>query len=117
MTKPMRQSMPTVAAWIDQARAALGADQINPGIKAGMDGQPTFWAEENGQQVGTAARHLQIKPACALCVHHARPGLSMGYCGGREDLPPAYGTNHPLRQLPEDGGATCTHYQHYSEEL
>jgi len=113
--KPLRQTMPTVAAWIDELREAFGADQINPSIKAGMDGQPTFWAEENGQQVGTKPRKRVEKPSCGLCHHFARPGLSRGYCGGRDDLPPAYGKNHPLRRLPEDGGATCPNCLHYSE--
>lgn len=51
--KPMREAMPTVAGWIDELREVFGADQINPSIKAGMEGQPTFWARENGVEVGT----------------------------------------------------------------
>lgn len=39
---------------------------------------------------------------CPHCTHFRRPGLSAGYCGGREDLPPAYGENHPLKQIPAD---------------
>lgn len=45
---------------------------------------------------------------CQHCIHSRRPGNSTGYCSGREDLPPAYGASHPLRQYPEDGGAACT---------
>ena len=48
---------------------------------------------------------------CPHCTHFRRPGLSAGYCGGREDLPPAYGANHPLRQLPADKGASCKEFQ------
>lgn len=55
MTKPLRLAMPTVAAWIDDLRAAFGDDQINPQIKAGIAGQPTFWARENGHEIGTRA--------------------------------------------------------------
>ena len=44
---------------------------------------------------------------CVTCAHFARPGLSAGYCGGRDDLPRAYGENHPLRKLPSDRGAAC----------
>lgn len=50
-------------------------------------------------------------PACRTCRHIARPGLSPGYCGGRDDLPPAYTAGHPLRRLPADGGATCTTWE------
>lgn len=53
MSKPLRQTMPTVAAWIDELRDAFGPDVINAAIKAGMDGQPTFYARENGIEVGT----------------------------------------------------------------
>ncbi len=45
--------------------------------------------------------------ACIECQYYARPGKSEGYCGGRDDLPLAYGVNHPLRRLPADRGASC----------
>lgn len=47
---------------------------------------------------------------CQDCIHFSSPGLSDGYCGQRQDLPPAYGINHPLRKLPADGGAGCHEY-------
>lgn len=53
MTKPLRQTMPTVSAFIDEMREAFGADEINASIKAGMAGQPTFYACEGGVTVGT----------------------------------------------------------------
>lgn len=49
----LRDTMPTVAGWIDELRDAFGADQIDPAIRAGMAGQPTFWASEAGREVGT----------------------------------------------------------------
>ena len=55
MSKPLRQTMPTIAAFIDDLRAAFGAECINQSIKAGIDGQPTFWARENGIEIGTRA--------------------------------------------------------------
>lgn len=51
--KPLRVAMPKVAAFIDDLRAAFGADVINPSIKGGMAGVPTFYARENGQEIGT----------------------------------------------------------------
>ena len=51
--KPLRETMPTVAAVIDDLRDAFGADVINPSIKGGMAGVPTFYARENGQEIGT----------------------------------------------------------------
>ncbi|MFT3804960.1 MAG: hypothetical protein QM766_27545 [Burkholderiaceae bacterium] len=50
-----------------------------------------------------------VRPArqCRICIHLHRPGLSDGYCGRREDLPPAYGVTHRLRHLPPDLGANC----------
>lgn len=53
MTKPLRQTMPTISAFIDEMREAFGADDINASIKAGMAGQPTFYACEGGATVGT----------------------------------------------------------------
>lgn len=49
--------------------------------------------------------------ACRCCQHFARPSKSEGYCGGRDDLPLAYGANHPLRCLPADGGASCNQWR------
>lgn len=41
---------------------------------------------------------------CRRCKHFRHPGLSDGYCTGRDDLPSVYGFMH---QLPDDGGARC----------
>ena len=51
--KPLRQAMPTVAGWIDDLRAAFGADMIDAAVRAGIAGQKTFHAIENGHEVGT----------------------------------------------------------------
>lgn len=55
MTRPanMRAAMPKVAAWIDNLRAAFGAEDINAAMRFRVAGQPTFYASENGNQVGT----------------------------------------------------------------
>lgn len=54
MSKPMRDAMPQIAAFIDLAREACGAEQINAAIKKGMAGLPGhFHATENGQTAGT----------------------------------------------------------------
>jgi hypothetical protein len=51
--KPMRETMPQVTEWVDEWRAVFGAEEINASIRAGLAGQPTFWACENGVEVGT----------------------------------------------------------------
>jgi hypothetical protein len=51
----MREQMPVVAEWIDQMRTVFGARQINAVIRAGIGGQPVFYASENGHTVGTPA--------------------------------------------------------------
>ena len=51
--KPLRETMPTVAAIIDDLRDAFGAEDINQSIRNGMAGVPTFYARENGQEIGT----------------------------------------------------------------
>lgn len=56
MTKPtgsLRESMPQTAAIIDELREAFGAPGINAAIKAGIDGRPTFYARENGLEIGS----------------------------------------------------------------
>ena len=49
----MREKMPLVSEFVDEMRAVFGADQINASIKAGMNGEPRFFARENGHQIGT----------------------------------------------------------------
>ena len=51
-----------------------------------------------------------MTPRCQDCQHLRRPGRADGYCVARQDLPRAYGQNHPLRQLPEDRGRTCQQF-------
>jgi hypothetical protein len=49
----MREKMPLVSAWIDGLREAFGAQEIDGQIRAGMRGEPVFFASENGHTVGT----------------------------------------------------------------
>lgn len=52
----MREQMPNVAAFIDQMREVFGRDAVDPSIREGMRGKPTFWAKENGYEIGTPIR-------------------------------------------------------------
>lgn len=53
----MRELMPKVAAVIDEWRLVLGAEVVESIIRAGMGGQPVFFASENGHTVGTPIEH------------------------------------------------------------
>lgn len=61
----MRQAMPTVAAWIDELRAAFGAEAIDTSIRAGLRGAPNrFHARERGHELGTAFEATRrVEPA------------------------------------------------------
>jgi hypothetical protein len=51
-------------------------------------------------------------PACGRCRHRATPGRAdPGYCAVRTDQPRAYGTDHPLHRLPDDGGTGCPMFE------
>lgn len=68
----------------------------------------SFIEPAGGGFEGQSAPHkAPVKTGCRTCANLQRPGLSDGYCGSRPDLPPAYTTGHPLRCLPDDGGANC----------
>jgi len=66
-TKAARHAMPLVTAFIDDLRAAFGADEINALIRgATRDGLPTFYACEGGHSVGVplpALRGTEISAA------------------------------------------------------
>ncbi len=70
MTKPanMRESMPKVAAWIDDLRSAFGAEDINAAMRFRMAGQPSFYASEGGHQVGTPPADAQGEVSAAQMV-------------------------------------------------
>ncbi len=55
--KPLRQAMPRVTEFLDALRedSFFPRQQINDSIRAGIDGQPTFFASENGHVIGTPA--------------------------------------------------------------
>jgi hypothetical protein len=58
-TKNLRTQMPTVTAWIDDLRAAFGAEHVNGCIRKGQQGIPGyFYATENGHTVGTPSRPI-----------------------------------------------------------
>jgi hypothetical protein len=63
--KSLREDMPTVAAWVDDLRAAFGADYMNGAIRAGLRGGRTFWAAEGGHEIGTRPPQLQADEAAA----------------------------------------------------
>lgn len=74
--KPLRVAMPATAAFIDAMREAFGADMINAAIRAGLDGQPTFWASENGQEVGTRCRHDPASAVSLADIHIGQISLA-----------------------------------------
>lgn len=52
---------------------------------------------------------------CKRCQHRARPGhAEPGYCALRTDQLKAYGPDHPLHQLPADGGAECNLFEDWT---
>ena len=53
MSKPLRLAMPHTAGFVNALREAFGASQIDQAIRAGIEGQPTFWACENGREIGS----------------------------------------------------------------
>ena len=57
MSKPLRQTMPFATSIIDDFRANWPESGIVEAVRAGIAGQPTFWAKENSQEIGTRAPH------------------------------------------------------------
>lgn len=69
MKTNMREAMPETARFVDALRAAFGSDQVDPSIRAGMRGEPRFYAREAGHELGCAA--TQADPA--RCVEVGVP--------------------------------------------
>jgi len=52
--------MPIVTEFIDECRKAFGTEMVNQQIKLGMQGAETFYARENGYEVGTKFKEPKI---------------------------------------------------------
>lgn len=90
----------TVMAWLDHIGETDGATiaEVLAACFRGADARDYFM-DRSVEAVGRQ---------CANCQHARRPGGVVLYCSaGRADLALAYGDGHPLRQLPENGGASC----------
>lgn len=104
-------------AWSEEDEALAGG-AIRAAINADDRGLVYCWATWLAQ---LSARDLEegfevpppapVTRGCNTCALRLRPGRSDGYCGGREDLAPAYGPGHPLRVLPADGGVSCARWR------
>lgn len=92
---------------IEGARAANDPGQKQPLAHAAEALSDHADTRQSARQNAQELAQKPAVPSCKTCRHLHRPGLSDGHCGGRDDLPPAYTPGHPLRQLPEDGGASC----------
>lgn len=55
--KPLRDEMPMTAWFIDFAREVFGKEAVDKQIRAGMNGEPVFHAEEGSKVIGTPVQH------------------------------------------------------------
>lgn len=92
---------------IEGAKAANDSAQKQP-LDHVADPQPDDAAPRQSERQSAQDSAQKSATSCRTCRHLKRPGLSAGYCGGRDDLPSAYTAGHPLRRLPDDDGASCT---------
>jgi len=58
--------MPITAAFIDNMREAFGVAEINAAIKGGLAGEGSFYARENGIEIGSRPRDI---PGTAINGH------------------------------------------------
>jgi hypothetical protein len=52
LRKPMRDTMPLVAEFVDFCREAIGVEATNQAIRRGLAGGSDFFARENGCTLG-----------------------------------------------------------------
>lgn len=67
--KELRTKMPEIAAWIDAMVEAFGKESVHGQIRAGLSGEPTFYARENGHEIGTPIR-LRAHGELPRKAHH-----------------------------------------------
>lgn len=69
----LKDEMPQTAAWVAELRDTFcdtpeDVAAFNAQIRAGMNGQPTFWARENGREVGTKDHRQGVRPTLPLKI-------------------------------------------------
>jgi hypothetical protein len=69
----MREQMPQTAALIDAFRHEFGVAGVNESIRRGMKGEATFWARENGHEVGTRDQRPGVTVALQQPVIIGKP--------------------------------------------
>lgn len=70
----LRNEMPWTAAILDELRAAFGKDAIDGQIRKALNGEPTFWARENGHRLGARNTvHTSAIRYDALGVSYSAP--------------------------------------------
>lgn len=65
--------MPETAAFVDDMRAAFGAEMVDSAIRGGMKGEGSFFASENGREVGSRPREIDGKAVGGNDFAHATP--------------------------------------------
>lgn len=73
MTKPLQNAMPRVSEFIHALRENpfFGTKTVNDAIRAGLRGQPTFWASEGGHEIGTRS---PVDPDRNVCLTEMQVG-------------------------------------------
>lgn len=58
----LREEMPLVTDFVDAFRAEFGVAEINEQIRRGLRGEPTFYAKENGHEIGRRDLREGVSP-------------------------------------------------------
>lgn len=88
MTKPLRQAMPFTASIIDDFRSKWPEAGVVQAVRAGLDGQPTFHAKENGHEVGTPIPYDPAKASSLAAL------IAAGLFVTGKTNPPTKGRRH-----------------------
>lgn len=96
--------MPETAAFIDKMREAFGVEMINKSIRDGLAGEGSFYASENGREIGSRPREIAGK---SVNGHDQARALSCDGC-----------RSFYLKPMSPDGKRTqraCRKYTHASQ--
>jgi hypothetical protein len=70
----LRDDMPTTAGFVDRMREAFGVEMINAAIKGGLSGDGSFYANENGFEIGSRPAGGQAVNGLDLAPSFAKKG-------------------------------------------
>jgi hypothetical protein len=77
--RELKEKMPEIAAFIESLCEVFGNEAIHAQIRKGLNGEPTFYAQENGYEIGTrvvSGKGITWHPVTGCAIEAEKDGTT-----------------------------------------